>query len=108
MNKIMMFECEICKEVYRSEEEAKECEFRGKEQPLVEVGQFIDYEVKVGGGFDSFYVEQRISNVEDNGHYYIYYLEEYDEDSKTWYESNYKSTGIYGNQDFLKCCTIQK
>lgn len=107
MEEITMYQCEICNEVYFNQDEALECERKGKEVPLVKVGQHVEYEVRVGGGFDPFYVEMRVKNIEDKGHFLVYHLEEYDEDENEWYESGYVMSGIWGNEEFLKLCKIK-
>lgn len=107
MKSLIMYQCEMCKDTYDNPEEAIKCESRGVETPLLKVGQLIDYEVLMNGGFPSFWVEQRIGKIEDHGHYLVYQLEEFNEDFREWTESNYKLSGIWGNDEFNKRCRIK-
>lgn len=102
-----MYECELCNEVYREREDAHACESKGSEIPLVKIDDMVDYEVKVGGGFNSFYVPLRVTDVEDRGHYIVYYFEQYDEDENEWSESDFAMSGVWGNEKFEELCTIK-
>jgi hypothetical protein len=93
-----MFQCEICKDVYHLRNEALECESFGKEVKLAEIGQIVEYEMHVSGGFPSFYVPVRISDIIDKGHYFVYYFEEYDEDEKEWVEFG---RTIWSSEEFI-------
>jgi hypothetical protein len=107
MKEVKMYKCELCNGVYDLKEYAFDCEAKGKEKPLAKVGDMIEYEVRVGGGFDPFYVEMRVSKIEDKGHFLIYYFEEYDEEDKEWYESGYGTEiGVWGNDDFKERCKV--
>lgn len=108
MKPIMMYECEICQDIYNDSDEAIECETLGKEKPLCKIGDFVDYEVQVGGGFDSFYVQLRVREIEENGHFIIYHFEEFDTDDEEWRESNYVLSGVFGNEMFNQKCTVQQ
>jgi hypothetical protein len=97
MREVTMYMCEICNEIHNSPLEAVECEKRGKETPLKKIHETVEYEMKVGGGFDSFYIPLRIGSIDDAEHYIIYKLEECDEVNEDWYEF----TSIYGNENLL-------
>lgn len=107
MKEIMMYECDICKEVYRDKEEAISCEKRGKETPLVQEGETIQYAIHVDGGFPSYYVDMRVREIEEKGHYMMYYAGEYDEEKGRWVEDSLFSVGIARNEEFLRMCTVK-
>lgn len=89
MRKIEMYECEICKWTYKTEEEAISCEANGKEFAVLNEGDMVEFKHKVGGGFDPFYTPVKVGKIEDMGHYLEYsLLEEYrHEDGEVeWYE----------------------
>lgn len=101
MKEVKMYQCEICKEVYYERKDAIECESEGKESPLAEIGQECWYEVKMGGGWSPFHIPVRILEIEDEGHYIKYNLEEYDEHEQEWYEGK-TVFGNYGFQEKLE------
>lgn len=104
MKEITMYECEICNALYREYKDAIACENRGKETPLVNVGDEVSFEIKVGGGFDSIFGELRVREIEDTGHYFIYRFNQEHMD-EGWEESSYS---IYGNDEFEERCTVVK
>lgn len=98
-----MYECEICNEVYREYEDAFACESRGREVPLANIGDEVDYEIKMGGGFNNIYTPLRVKSLENTGHYFIYRFEE-EYDDGLWDESMHS---IYGSDEFNKRITIK-
>ena len=107
MKEITMYECEICKEAYRDKEKAIACEQKGKEIPLIQVGETVQYEMQMGGGFSPFYVKMRIIKIKDDGHSLKYYTETYDEEDKEWVQSSMNTTAIWGNREFEKLCKAE-
>lgn len=105
MRKITMFQCEVCNKFYHSEEEAIECELRGKELPLGKVGSLVEYEVKING-YDRWFEELRICRIKDTGHYLIYFFEEYNPDEGLWEESIHFNS-VWGNEEFKKLVTLK-
>lgn len=108
MKEIVMYECEICKQVHRKKENALLCEERSKEQPLADIGQMVIYKIKIEGGYTPLFVDLRIKEIKDKGHYLIYCLEEYCEESDTWIESNVTMGDIWGNEKFKELCTVKE
>ena len=105
MTKIVsMYQCELCESIYVSNKEAEQCERLGKELPLATAGDLIEYELKVGGGFNSMFIDLRVRDVEDTGHFIIYSFEEND-GKGGWEEASY---GVYGEEEFKKLVTIKK
>lgn len=104
MKELTVYQCELCKELHIARDEAIECESQGEEIPLVKVGQMVEYEQKVEGGFPPFYESWRVRDIENKGHYLVYILEEYYEEYEEWYESK----TIWGNEGFKKKCKIMK
>lgn len=93
---ITMYQCELCARYYETNEEAVSCEENGKELPLASVGDLLDYEIEVGGGFDNIFVDLRISEIEDTGHFLIYH---FDQEYNEGYGSPYSE---YGNESFSR------
>ena len=97
MKNIIEYQCEICNSLYDTEIEAIECENKGTEQPLAKVGDEVEMEIKVSGGFDPWYKPVKVREIEDMGHFLLYKFDEYDQDIKEWYEF---SKSCYGNSEY--------
>lgn len=97
MRKLIKYECEMCKKLFDSTEEAIACESRGKEMPLVNVGQKILYRDDWNGGFGTCYDELYVTEVKDYGHYISYSLGS---------ENGVPYQFISGNKEFNDLCQI--
>ena len=75
LKEIISYQCEVCKRVFSNQAECMKCEEREKETRKLEVGQKLGYLIKVGGGFDSYYVLARVGKIRDRGHFYTYTIE---------------------------------
>jgi len=74
MRKVIKYECEKCKELFDSEQEAIKCEKRIKEEILTTVGTKILYRDDWNGEFGTVHTEMEIIDVEICGHYVKYEL----------------------------------
>ncbi|MCM3387280.1 hypothetical protein M3649_03925 [Ureibacillus chungkukjangi] len=99
MKKVEMYECEICNETYRTKQEALECESIGKEIPLYSVGDFVERDVHVSGGFGVFKEQLMISKVKDKGHF-IYYELSSESENGIW---DYEDSFYIGNDRIQEC-----
>lgn len=102
MRKVERFQCELCNKLYLTEQDAIKCENLGKELPIAEVGQEVEYEL-IPQGFNPFYITLRISKIEDYGHYLNYSFEEYYDDYEEWCEF---PESVYGNDQFKEAIKI--
>lgn len=102
---VTRFQCEICEELYKTEQEAMECEAKGKELPLASKGDSIEYRVEMSGGFPDWFTPVRVLRVADEGHYLVYYFEEENEDGE-WEESMHFNS-VWGKEQFNKLCTLK-
>lgn len=98
--KTIMYQCEICKSNYITETEAASCETIGTEIPLAKVGDLVDVEREVGGGFDNIFFEFRIREISSyDGHFLTYNFDEYSEYNEEWVEASFSA---YSNSNFLE------
>ncbi len=95
MKTLTVYKCEICNAIYSNKEEAKKCESRGKEPILADVGRSVIYRDDWNGGFGTCYMELKVVEVEDRGHYNAYGLGD-----------DYPTEYIINNNDFINKCTI--
>jgi hypothetical protein len=100
VKKLIMYQCEICKSNYKTETEAVTCEAIGTEIPLAKVGDLVDVEREVGGGFDNISFEYRIRKISSyDGHFLTYNFDEYSEYNEEWVEASFS---VYDNANFLE------
>jgi len=96
MRKLIKYECEICKSLFDSEQDAIKCENRGKEEILAHIGEKILYRDDWNGGFGTCYAEMEIIDVEVCGHYIKYEIGL----DGCFYEL------LFGNEEFNDKCKI--
>lgn len=92
------YQCEICKALYDTSEEAIKCELKGKEKPLVELGQTVLYRDDWNGGFGTCFDKLDVIGIHDYGHYIGYLLGDW--------ETKSPKGRIDGNNNFKELCTI--
>ncbi len=95
---VQMYRCEICDSIYENEKEAVDCESRGEEFPLAEVGQKVSFRDDWNGGFGTCYIEMDIIGVCNKGHYIEYILGRI--------EDLYPFCDVNGNDEFNDLCRI--
>lgn len=95
---VVKYKCETCNEEYSTNEFALDCESKGTETPLVEIGDMIQFEVVVNGGFNNIFLDLRIKNIEKVKHFIFYSLEA-EPEKGVWVDSLYD---IFGNSQFRK------
>jgi len=94
MRKLIKYECEICKKLFDSEQEAIKCEKQGSEEILAHIGVRILYSNDWNGGFCC--TEMEIIDVEVCGHYIKYEIGL----DGCFYEL------LFGNEEFNDKCKI--
>lgn len=97
MKEIKMYQCEICKKLYTSGKEAFECETRGKETPLANIGQKVMY------NFGCDWSELIVTKIIDHGHELEYKFGFGIEDEEEW---NRCYEYAYGSEQFQDWCKI--
>jgi hypothetical protein len=103
--KLTMYQCEICNSIYKGENEATSCEAMGTETPLANVGDLVDFEIEIGGGFDNVFVEYRVREISSyDGHFLTYNFEEESETGE-WKEVPFSA---YSNANFLERLKFKK
>lgn len=92
---VIKFECEICSKLHNTEEGALNCESFGKEEPIYKVGDFVQHEMWVEGGYGFVgYETLMVSKVDASGHWVMYDLcSEYD---GSW---EYPEVSYFGNEE---------
>lgn len=98
---VTRYQCEICGKLYDDEVSAVSCEDIGKETPLATVGELVDFRIEMSGGWNDWFVEVRVSDIVDNGHYLIYYFEEYDSVTDSW-DDNAHYSNVWGADQFAR------
>jgi hypothetical protein len=106
MKKVIRYMCEICKQEYSDSDEAVTCEEKGIEKPLAKVGDIVNHRVEMSGGFNDWFIGQRISDIEQEGHRLNYYFEEYNQETGGW-EVDYNFFSVWGNSKFKSLITLK-
>lgn len=105
MKKITRYQCEICHDIYDSENEALDCENRGIEKPLVKLYDHVSFRDDWNGGLDSTWYDLQVVKIKECFHGVIYELGVvYDEQTHDCTYDEY----IYGNNEFLDKCKIKR
>lgn len=97
MKQTIKYQCEICQQLYDSPDDALKCEERGKEKPLVELGQTVLYRDDWNGGFGTCFDKLDVIEIKNYDHYVDYTLGDW--------ETKYPCEYINGNIIFKDLCT---
>jgi len=95
VRKLLKYECEMCKQLYDSLEDALECEAQGKELPLANVMDEVLYRDDWNGGFGVSFDKMFVTEIKDYGHYIGYALGS---------EDGYPYESVFGNDKFEDKC----
>lgn len=105
MKKVTMYKCEICNEIYESGSEALNCESKGEEEPLANIGNIVDFYLDTGDAdYDQFAANLRIYKITQEGHNCIYEFEEKDRNDE-WVSTLYYKCN--DNESFSKFYIIK-
>jgi hypothetical protein len=98
MKQLVKYQCEICKDLFDSPENASLCEVQGIPEILAKVGDRISYRDDWNGGYSTCYDEMDVIEITVNGHYVSYQLGDL--------ETGYPCVSVWGNEEFLDKCKI--